>query len=258
MLKNADRYKLFKFILKIDHKYQSECTMIYKMLDEMPELEIVKIYVENGVNEIIEALAEKSMFKTKQDLFNILEIQNPPRNDLYTEPYEFISEIRDCKLYNMNSYVKQVGCIHIENLDRDLNINCSAKKVFIDPISIQKIDNFELGTEIFFKSVAIITLRYKSSISNSSTSIDVENDIDIAKKYFPNSNTINIENHRNMDIYETSKILKNNKINYLTSFLNWRDDFEIKSDAGCVLFYDSKDKFFINFENLEIRSQSEY
>ena len=40
VLRNGDRYKLFKFILKVDFRNTDELDVIYNMLDQMPELEI--------------------------------------------------------------------------------------------------------------------------------------------------------------------------------------------------------------------------
>ena len=94
ILTRGDRYKLFKFILNIDNDNQDEVAMISKMLDQMPELEILKIHVEDGNNDIIEMLAEKSMFQTKEDLFKILKLEYPSEN-YYDEPYEFLSDVSD-------------------------------------------------------------------------------------------------------------------------------------------------------------------
>ena len=91
-LKRGDRYKLFKLSIFIDFENKSRTEMIYRMLDEMPEFEICKISVTNGENELINALATKSMFKTKQDLFKILEFSNNDRSK-QSEPYEYLSRV---------------------------------------------------------------------------------------------------------------------------------------------------------------------
>ena len=66
--------------------------MFYRMLDEMPEFEMSRIYVENGDNGFINTLATKSMFKTKQDLYDILEFDDINNRRQFKE-YEYLSYV---------------------------------------------------------------------------------------------------------------------------------------------------------------------
>ena len=53
----------------------------------------------------------------------------------------------------MSCYVKQTGCIKINELEYDMNIDCLADKIRIDPNSIQNLNNFTLGSQKFRNSV---------------------------------------------------------------------------------------------------------
>ena len=63
ILKRGERYKSFKFIVELDNDYPYGVALIYKMLDDMPGIEILKIYVKNGTNTNIKELSKKPMFK---------------------------------------------------------------------------------------------------------------------------------------------------------------------------------------------------
>ena len=101
VLKRGDRYKLFKFIIELDNDYPYKCEVIYNILEDMPEIEIHKIYVKNGTNGMIDILTEKPMFDTKQELYKVLEFQHKVE-DTYTETYEYISELSYPDLYDMS------------------------------------------------------------------------------------------------------------------------------------------------------------
>ena len=121
-LKRGDRYKLFKFDIYLNYKNTEQVQMVYTLLDEIPELEISYIDIVNGQNEFINTLLEKSMVKTKQELFKILQFRNP-FNYQFDEPYEYLSFIPNPQKYFMNWNVKQAGCIEINQLRKDMNID---------------------------------------------------------------------------------------------------------------------------------------
>ena len=100
-LKRGDRYKLFKYSITIDAKNQVRLEMFYRILDEMPELEICEIVVGNGDNDVINTLAANSMFNTKQDLFNILEFYIEDQNQ-QSEPCEYVTYINYSEKYDMS------------------------------------------------------------------------------------------------------------------------------------------------------------
>ena len=75
--------------------------MFYRMLDEMPEFEISRIKVKQGNNDLINTLATKSMFKTKQDLFNILEFDKNICSE-QSEPYEYLSRVYNPHKHDMS------------------------------------------------------------------------------------------------------------------------------------------------------------
>ena len=56
----------------------------------------------------------------------------------------------------MSCYVKQTGCIKINKLEYDMNIDCLADKIQIDPDSIQNLNNFNLGSQKFISSVKTV------------------------------------------------------------------------------------------------------
>ena len=91
-LKRGDRYKLFKFNLTIKTKGFDNTEWIYRMLDEMPDLEVSKISGHISNNDAINALMEKPIFKTKQDLFKIIEFSPSYEND-QSEPLEYLSYV---------------------------------------------------------------------------------------------------------------------------------------------------------------------
>ena len=67
--------------------------MIITFINEMPGLEISKIsgWVEN--NELIDALIEKSMFETRQELYNILNLEHSPMKIASGNCFEYLSRI---------------------------------------------------------------------------------------------------------------------------------------------------------------------
>ena len=92
IFRRGDRYKLFKFDIDIDVEDQHRLEMFYFMLDEMPQFDMCRIKVDRGDNEFINALAQKSMFQTKQDLFKILDYDNL-NSPKQPEPHEYLSKV---------------------------------------------------------------------------------------------------------------------------------------------------------------------
>ena len=89
MLKRGNRYKLFKLDIFIDTEEQDRLEVFYQMLDELPHLQICHVKVNYCSNEFIDALIEKSMFETKQDLFKVLEISDSNVAEQF-EPHEYL------------------------------------------------------------------------------------------------------------------------------------------------------------------------
>ena len=76
MLKKGDRYKLFKINIELDTTDQKRLKIFYEILDEMPDIEIIRIVIRNSNNEFLKTLAEKTRFKAKKDLFEALQIED--------------------------------------------------------------------------------------------------------------------------------------------------------------------------------------
>ena len=122
VLKRGNRYKLFKFSIIIDSKDKERIKMFYKMLDEMPVLEIKRIkFVSRWSKDIIDTLLQKSIYKTPDELYKVLE-SNPGAFET-PDTYEYLSIIFNPETKDMSSYVKQVGCIYIEKFNGDMNID---------------------------------------------------------------------------------------------------------------------------------------
>ena len=77
ILKKFDRYKLFKLKITINAFNNSEVEMLFNMLDQMPELELVslRVWYKND-KEFIDTLLQKSIYKTRQELYKVLEFDD--------------------------------------------------------------------------------------------------------------------------------------------------------------------------------------
>ena len=107
-LKRCDRYKLFKFrFLQVDTN-QHHFIILLKMLTKMPDLEISKISIMNGYQNLYSILAKKPMFKNMQDLFKVLEFEDYRISDC-SEPYEYISRISYPRKFELSWFIKQAG-----------------------------------------------------------------------------------------------------------------------------------------------------
>ena len=150
-----------------------------------------KINVILGNNDLINSLAKKPMFKTKQDLFKLLDYQD---SDIIEqeEPHEYLSQILMPEMYDMSSFAKQAGCINIYDLQNDLSIDCITEEVEFDFISIQTFENYNIGTTKFFDSVNTVSLNYNQCNSKP----EVDKNINTLSKYFKNSKKLNLKNIR--------------------------------------------------------------
>ena len=97
----SDKFLLFKLDIEIDLENQLKVEMFYKMLDRMPEFEISRIYVRHGTNELINLLATKHAFKTKQDFFKILEFNEGDLSQ-QSEPFEYLNRISNPQNFDMS------------------------------------------------------------------------------------------------------------------------------------------------------------
>ena len=90
-MKRGEKYKFFKFRFTIKGHTNSRAKLILKALDEMPNIEVEKMIIKSGDNELLDILASKPSFKTKKNLFKVLEY----RVDYYDkpEPLEYVSYI---------------------------------------------------------------------------------------------------------------------------------------------------------------------
>ena len=101
VLKKSEKYKLFKLSVFIDIPDQERLRMIYRLLDEMPEFEISKIKTFRGSNDLINTLAKKPMFKSKQELFEKLDFKDYQFNQ-QSGPYEYISDMYNPYKHDMS------------------------------------------------------------------------------------------------------------------------------------------------------------
>ena len=76
LLKRGNRYKLYKFIIQLNYLNQQQVKTVYQMLDQMAELDISEISVENTNEDVTHMLAQKAMFKDKQDLYKVLKFKD--------------------------------------------------------------------------------------------------------------------------------------------------------------------------------------
>ena len=202
---------MFKLDIDIDVEDQHRLEMFYSMLDEMPELEVCRIKVDRGDNEFINTLAQKSMFKTKQELFKILDYDNL-NSPKQPEPHEYLSKVLHLEDQDMSWFVKQAKWIQIRELEKDVNIDWEVDHVHIYLNCIENIQNFNLGTQKFFDSVNTITIDY----SHGHEKPDYEIEQEVVHKYFKNLKHWNLENVQNISVARFIKILKNWKINHVS------------------------------------------
>ena len=61
----------------------------------------------------------------------------------------------------MSCYVKHTGLIEIEEFNQDMNIDCIADRIKIEPELIQNLTNLSLGTQRFYNSVKTVDIGYR-------------------------------------------------------------------------------------------------
>ena len=169
-----------------------------------------------------------------------------------TEPYEYLSEVKSPERYDMSMFVKQVNCIHISQLDKDMNIDCLAHHVQTYSRCIQKIKNFSLGTQKFHDSVKIVTINYFDLIIKP----QIVHDLDLLRENFKNLETLNLKCIQFLSIAELIMILKEKKINsvsYIGNGYDWMAyKYSIESNGVCLMLYDTINKLFINSKSIRL------
>ena len=111
----------------------------------------------------------------------------------------------------MSTFVKQAGCICINEFDQDMNIDCLTEKIVINSTIIPNLSFYSVGTTNFFESVRTIDISYQNINKES----QVDTHINILRKYFKNMKDINLLYSESLDIDTISKILGNHRINKL-------------------------------------------
>ena len=111
------RYKLFKFVLDANLKNDERTECIFRMLDQMPDIEVERLRLRKVDDKTVRKLTEKPMFKSKQDLFNILELGHFDALP-QCEPYEYLSYVYVDNYFrnSLSDYCKQAGCVNISQL----------------------------------------------------------------------------------------------------------------------------------------------
>ena len=254
VLKKNDRYKMFKLDIQIDASDQGRLQTFCKMLKEMPDLEISRVSLKEGNNDLIATLTQKLNFDNEQDLFKIIEFSDisAPQQ---IEPYTFLSEILYPYNHDMSTFAKQAGSILIDKLEQDMNVDCVTNQIEIRSECVQKIRSFNLGTETFKNSVGTVIIDYFGSEKNP----DVEKDIELVYEYFNNLNHVNLNYLSQLSLSEVVKLLKDyhiNQVSFRGSSLKAGGEYSIHSKTGCVLLVDGIDTYFINFNNIKLESAS--
>ena len=123
VLLRGDRYKLFNIKVDIDPTDIDRTEMFYNMLDAIPELEFQNIAVRNKCDkEFIDILLQKSIYKTKEELFEVLYFNDMALNDT-EDTYEYFNDILYPEKHDMSCFTKQAGSILLKKLDKDMNID---------------------------------------------------------------------------------------------------------------------------------------
>ena len=107
-------------------------------------------------------MESKSIFKTKQDLFDALIFTDDWQLSEFFAPFEYLSTVKYPEDHDMKWFVKQAGCIKIYDLWKNLNIDCITNEILIDYDSIESINNFLLGSDNFFSSVQVVTIDFEN------------------------------------------------------------------------------------------------
>ena len=116
---------------------------------------------------------------------------------------------------------------------------------------------FSFGTEQFMKSVNTISINYQQVLDMP----DIQNDIDTLLEHFKNTTTFDLWNFCFVSFKQIYKILMSHRINQISfngDGYEDNDEYMIESQAGCMLFYDNDEKHYVNFRNLNLKSDSSH
>ena len=122
VLKKNDRYKLFKLDIQISIEDQDRLRVFYRLIEEMPDFEVCRIDINKSSNDLINTLTKKLMFENKQDLYKILNV-NVSNYIEQSEPLEYLSSLYIREEHDMTSFVKHIGSLKINKIEKDLNID---------------------------------------------------------------------------------------------------------------------------------------
>ena len=73
MLKKVDRYKLFKFGMKINSNDEGSDWNLRKILNEMPDSQFSSIYVFRSTNKFLNTVSQILIDMNRQDLFKVIQ-----------------------------------------------------------------------------------------------------------------------------------------------------------------------------------------
>ena len=79
---------------------------------------------------MIQTLADKPTFKTKQDLFSVLDFRDSQAS-AGAEPYEYISFVNANDI-PMNKFCKYAYCVQIDHLSEDLYFDLKVNTLIIN------------------------------------------------------------------------------------------------------------------------------
>ena len=94
------------------------------MLDAIPDLEFEKIQIlwKYG-KDLIETLLQKSIYKTRQELFKVLQFDDICFYIDKSMTYEYFSTMTKLEDLHINQNVKQVGLMILSRLKKDLSFD---------------------------------------------------------------------------------------------------------------------------------------
>ena len=101
VLKNKDKYKFYKLDFTIANYDEDRFWIFFRMLDEIPELEISMIHIWECNNELICALEQKPIFNNEQDLFKILDFDTEDAPE-QSESYEYLQKVANPQKHDMS------------------------------------------------------------------------------------------------------------------------------------------------------------
>ena len=155
------------------------------------------------------------MFKTKQDLFQVLQFDDSFIVE-QSDPYEYFPII----LYSWETWYElickanrlYISWLYKQGYEHWLY---RAEEIKIHPNSIHNLMRFNLGTQKLVESVNTVSIDYNIRFMFNKS--QVFEDLDYAHEYFKNLKKFNLENARLLSLSEISRILNKYRINYLSS-----------------------------------------